>query len=147
MINKEYFILHNGPISSEILAEIIISKDQDNVGANSIFLGKIRADAFEDKRVREIEYSAYFPMLVPVIDDIVKFVFDKYNDLTDIKIIHSTGTVKVGEIALLVFVACGHRTQSFKAVEEIVELIKEKLPVWKKEIFEDDTYTWPNNQK
>jgi molybdopterin synthase catalytic subunit len=50
-----------------------------------------------------------------------------------------------GEVSLLVLVSAGHRQQAMTACSKTVELIKEKLPVWKKEIFEDNTHEWAQN--
>ena len=58
-----------------------------------------------------------------------------------IEIIHSTGIVNAGEISLLVLVSAGHRQQAMQACSKAVELIKERLPVWKKEIYDDDSHT------
>jgi molybdopterin synthase catalytic subunit len=144
-INKDFLL--DGPIKPSIVAEIIQSASEQEVGAHSIFIGQVRADNIENKNVTGIEYTAYKEMLEPEMQKIIYIVVKKYDDLKQIHILHSTGLVKTGEISLMVFVACGHRKQSFKAVEEIVELIKEKIPVWKKEIFEDKTHQWPHNKK
>jgi molybdopterin synthase catalytic subunit len=63
----------------------------------------------------------------------------------DIVIIHSLGVVMTGEISMFVLVSAGHRDHATKACRQAVELIKERLPVWKKEIFEDNTYLWQEN--
>ena len=144
-INKDF--LFDGPIRPSTVAEIIQLATEHEVGAHSIFIGQVRADTIDDKKVTGIEYSAYREMLVPEMQKIIHIVVEKYNDLKQIHILHSTGLVRTGEISLMVFVACGHRKQSFKAVEEIVELIKEKIPVWKKEVFEDHSHQWPHNKK
>lgn len=144
-INKDFLV--DGPIKPSTVAKIIQSTAEREIGAHSIFIGQVRADNIENRNVTGIEYSAYREMLVPEMEKIIQIVVEKYNDLKQIHIIHSIGMVKTGEISLLVFVACGHRKQSFKAVEDIVELIKEKIPVWKKEVFDDDTHQWPENKK
>ena len=59
---------------------------------------------------------------------------------------HSFGKVKTGEISLFVFVSSGHRVQAFKACEETVNLIKDEVPIWGKEIFEDESYVWKENK-
>jgi len=145
MLNRDIFILQDGPISMQKLTETISVATAQNIGAYSIFLGKVRADSVNNKTVKEIEYSAYSSMVETVSEEIVKSISEKFEDLKILKIIHSTGTVKAGEFSLLVFVGCGHRGQSFRAVEETVEQIKAKLPVWKKEIFEDGSHFWPKN--
>jgi molybdopterin synthase catalytic subunit len=141
--NNQFF---DGPIPPELISEIISNHSEFESGAYSIFLGKVRADSIDNKIVKQIEYSVYSPLAENIIEEIINQIIQKFDDLKTIKIIHSKGIVKAGEFSLLVIISCGHRKQSFDAVQETVELIKEKLPVWKKEIFEDGTYGWPGNK-
>lgn len=144
-INKEFLV--KGPISSNLIAEIINSANQSGIGAHSIFFGQVRGDLIKSQVVTGIEYSAYQEMVEPELQKIITIVTEKYNDLKKIYILHSTGLVKAGEISLLVFVGCGHRKQSFRAVEDIVELFKERIPIWKKELLDDKSHQWPENKK
>jgi molybdopterin synthase catalytic subunit len=137
---------YEGPIPPNLINEIISGQNEKESGAYSIFLGKVRADSIDNKIVKEIEYSVFSPMAENTLQDIINQVVKKYGDLKAIQIIHSKGIVKAGEFSLLVMVLCGHRKQAFEAVQEAVELIKEKLPVWKKEIFEDGTHGWPGSK-
>ncbi len=143
-INKDFLV--NGPITSLMVGEIISASNEPNIGAHSIFLGQIRGDVVNEQCVTGIEYTAYPEMVDAELQKITNQVIAKYNDVIKIHILHSIGLVKCGEISLLVFVGCGHRKQSFKAIEEIVELIKERLPVWKKEFLEDNSHNWPDNK-
>ncbi|MNW17871.1 Molybdopterin synthase catalytic subunit [compost metagenome] len=59
---------------------------------------------------------------------------------------HSLGTVHAGEICLFVFTSSKHRNEATMACNEVVERIKNELPIWGKEIFEDETYQWKINQ-
>jgi molybdopterin synthase catalytic subunit len=145
MSEHDNYIFYHGAIPNSMVSEIISSSVNSDVGAHSIFLGQVRPDLVDNKIVKVIEYSAYTPMAVEVMKNIVDLIKLKYDDLKIIKIIHSVGKVKSGEISLLVFIGCGHRKQAFNAIQETVELIKEKLPVWKKEIFEDGSHNWPRN--
>ena len=61
-------------------------------------------------------------------------------------IYHSLGTVAAGEICLFVFTSAVHRKEAIDACEEVVELIKKELPIWGKEVFEDDTHQWKVNK-
>ncbi len=67
--------------------------------------------------------------------------FGKY-DMSCLHIYHSLGEVKVGEVSLFVMVSTAHRQDTFSALEFIVEQIKHKVPIWKKELFEDGTHRW-----
>lgn len=72
-------------------------------------------------------------------------LFSKFPDVKSIAIFHSTGIVRAGEISLLVMVSAGHRREAIDACSLAVEMIKENLPVWKKEIFDDGTGRWKEN--
>ena len=107
-----------------------------------MFLGQVRADEAEGKKVKAIEYSAFVELVNVEAEKIMKEIFSEFGDVKSIDIIHSTGVVRAGGISLLVLVSAGHRHMSMMACSKTVELIKEKLPVWKKEIFEDDSHLW-----
>jgi molybdopterin synthase catalytic subunit len=135
--------LLDGPISSEFIAnEIDKHQTKTQLGAHAIFIGTVRADKEDGKIVSGIQYSAYEDMIAAVIQEIKNLLFAKYNDLSCLHIYHGTGLVKVGEHSLFVMVSSGHRKQAFAASEECVELIKEKLPVWKKEVYKDGSHKW-----
>jgi molybdopterin synthase catalytic subunit len=132
-----------GPISQELIAQFIekLSGETDS-GGHSVFIGQVRADEISGKRVKAIEYSAYNEMVNAEAEKIKKRILSEFSDVKSVDIIHSTGIVKAGEISLLVFVSAGHRHQAIQACSKSVELIKENLPVWKREIFEDDSHKW-----
>ena len=140
-MNIDYLI--KGPVSHEVVTSLIdmMSKRSD-AGGHTFFLGQVRADVIEGKIVKAIEYSAYEGMVQAEADKIKKSVMEEYDDVIAIEIIHSTGIVMAGEISLLVSVSAGHRKQAIQACSKTVELIKESLPVWKKEIYDDDSHTW-----
>ncbi len=138
--------LINGPITSEFLAAVLDKHySKTNIGAHSFFLGTVRADQIGEKTVSAIEYSAYEEMIAGTVKQIKDVLFEKYNNLVCLHIYHSTGEVKVGQHSLLVMVSSGHRKQAFAACQECVELIKEKLPVWKKELYHDGSHDWLKN--
>jgi molybdopterin synthase catalytic subunit len=83
-------------------------------------------------------------MALEMMHTIRENLFAKY-DLTCMHVHHSLGNVKAGEISLFVFTSSTHRKAAIDACEEAVERIKAELPVWGKEIFEDETYTWKQN--
>jgi molybdopterin synthase catalytic subunit len=138
--------LITGPITNKeiVLVMNTLGENQDS-GAHSVFFGQVRADVIDGKRVAAIEYSAYNDMVIGETEKIKGIIFSTYKDVKSIEILHSTGTVKVGELSLLVLISSGHRHEAIEACKDAVELIKEKLPVWKKEIFEDHTYNWKQN--
>ena len=115
------------------------------IGAHQIFLGQIRADEVENKTVKAIEYTAYEDLALNQMTAIREDIFTKY-DISCMHIHHSLGIVNAGEICLFVFTSSKHRKAATLACNEVVERIKNELPIWGKEIFEDETHQWKINQ-
>jgi molybdopterin synthase catalytic subunit len=135
--------LTDGPVSQKIITHLIEKMGgKTDSGGHMIFLGQVRADVIDGLKVKAIEYSAYIELVNVEAEKIKKTIFSEFADVKSIEIVHSTGIVNAGEISLLVFVSAGHRHQAMQACSKTVELIKVKLPVWKKEIFEDDSHKW-----
>jgi molybdopterin synthase catalytic subunit len=139
--------LINGPITQKVITHFHEKmSEKTDAGGHSVFIGQIRADVINGKKVKAIEYSAYEGMVKAEADKIKETIFSEFGDVRSIDIVHSIGVVKTGELSLFVLVSAGHRHQAMQACSKTVELIKEKLPVWKKEIFEDDSHTWKQNK-
>lgn len=139
--------LIDGPVSPGAISEIITkAAENHDCGAHSLFLGQVRRDQTQGKFVKAIEYSAFEEMVVMEADKINKSVLSEFNDVKALEIFHSKGTIKAGEISLFVMVSAGHRDHASKACAKAVELIKEKLPIWKKEVFEDESEQWKQNE-
>ena len=138
-------VFKSGPISSEFIGTSIAKhQSKTGIGAHNIFLGQVRADEVNGKKVAAIDYTAYEEMANKKFHEIREAAFEKVN-LTCMHIYHSLGTVKSGEICLFVFVSSPRRTDIFKALEYVVEAIKAEVPVFGKEIFEDQSHQWKVN--
>ena len=143
---KKISLFVEGAISPEFIANSIARhQSKTQIGAHDIFLGQVRADEIEGKTVRAIEYSAYESMALEKISEIREDAFERF-DLSCMHIYHSLGEVPVGEICLFVFVSSPHRKEVFEALHEVVERIKKELPVFGKELFEGEGYTWKVNR-
>lgn len=130
---------------SKIAASIAHHLEKTKIGAHNIFLGQVRADQIEGKTVSAIEYSAQTEIANQVCHEIREATFSKY-DLSCMHIYHSLGKVKAGEICFFVFVSSAHRKPVFDSLAELVNDIKEKLPIFGKEVFEDQSHQWKVNQ-
>jgi molybdopterin synthase catalytic subunit len=140
---KNIFV--EGAVSVSFIAESISKHStKTNIGAHSIFLGQVRNDLIDEKKVAAIEYTAYKDMALEKMHEIREAIFEKYA-LTCMHVYHSLGKVNTGEISLFVFTSSVHRRTAIDACNEVVEKIKAELPVWGKEIFEDESYTWKQN--
>ncbi|MCC6371745.1 MAG: molybdenum cofactor biosynthesis protein MoaE [Bacteroidia bacterium] len=142
---KRHTVLVNGPISPEFIANSIAKhSSKTNIGGHAIFMGQVRSDEMEGKRVAAIDYTAYNEMAEESFYQIREAAFAKH-DLVCMHIYHSLGMVQAGEICLYVFVSSKHRAPAFDACRDIVEEIKKDVPVWGKEIFEDESHSWKKN--
>jgi molybdopterin synthase catalytic subunit len=141
---KNIFI--HGAIGSAFIAESIQKHStKTDIGAHSIFLGQVRNDTIDGKTVTAIDYTTYEEMALEQMHRIRQEIFEKYR-LTCMHVYHSLGQVEAGKICLFVFTSSAHRKAAMDACEEVVERIKKELPVWGKELFEDDSYQWKKNQ-
>jgi len=132
-----------GPIKSSLIVEYINNlSDDKSAGAHSSFLGQVRNDKINERTIEAIEYSAYVEMAEKEALKIKDIIMSAYTDVNNVVIIHSTGIVKAGELSLFVMVTAGHRDQATRACRHAVEMIKENYPVWKKELFDDDSHRW-----
>jgi len=142
--SKKIFI--DGAISPQFIADSIAKHSSiKNIGAHQIFLGQLRSDEINGKTVQAIEFTAYKEMAEEEYYNIRELIFAKYK-LTCMHVYHSLGIINAGEINLFIFVSSVHRKDSREACSEIVELIKTKLPVFGKEIFEDGDFKWKENK-
>jgi len=136
-------ILITGPVTQNIIAEYIKTLGtKTDSGGHSVFIGQVRADNVGGRIVKAIEYSAYESMVSSEASRIIETILSEFNDVRSVDIVHSVGIVRAGEISLFVLVSAGHRHHAINACSKTVELIKEKLPVWKKEIFKDNSSEW-----
>ena len=141
---KNIFV--EGPVSPVKIGEDIAHhQNKTNIGAHSIFMGQVRADSVDGEAVLAIEYTAHQEMALLAMHEIREAIFAKY-PLTCLHITHSLGLVKAGEICLFVFASAVHRKEAIAACEEVVERIKKELPIWGKELFDDNQYQWKENK-
>jgi molybdopterin synthase catalytic subunit len=139
--------LIDGPVTTSAISGAIAKGGENpDSGAHSLFLGQVRRDQIEGKFVKAIEYSAFEEMVIMEADKINKTIVSEFDDVKSIEIFHSKGLVRTCEISLMVMVSAGHRDQASKACAKAVALINEKLPIWKKEIFEDDSQNMRENE-
>ena len=141
---KNFFL--NGPISPDFISNSIYKHQiKHNIGAHNIFLGQVRKDTIKSNVVSAIEYSAYEEMANKKITDIRESTFEKF-DLTCLHIYHSLGIVEVGQIGFFVFVSSSRRKNVYDATKFIVDMIKNTVPIFGKEIFENKEYNWKINK-
>jgi len=108
---------------------------RDTNGGVVTFLGTTR-DNFEGKQVITLEYEAFEEMALKKMEEIRGEIQAEFQ-IEDIAISHRIGTVPIGQVSLVVAVASPHRKEAFLACHKAVDRVKEIVPIWKKEVFED----------
>ena len=120
-------------------AALINSARRDTCGAVASFIGVVRNhDGGES--VDAIEYSSH-----PSSPQIPREIVSEMTDRPGVHCIvawHRVGRLEIGDDAMVVAVAAEHRAQAFRAVETIVEDVKAKLPIWKKQELSDGSHNW-----
>lgn len=145
MEKKPKNIFVKGAIAASFIADSIAKhSSKTEIGGHSIFLGQVRADEIDGKKVKAIDYTAYEELALEKMHVIREDIFKKY-PLTCMHVYHSQERVLAGEICLFVFTSSAHRKAAIDACTETVERIKAELPIWGKELFEDDTHQWKVN--
>jgi len=121
-------------IGSSIINEVL-SKADEKQGACIVFFGIVRADEINGKKVKEIFYDCYVEMAEKEIRKIEDEAKEKFG-IKEAVIKHRIGKVKVNDVSLFVGVVSPHRKEGFSAIQYIIDEIKERVPIWKKEILE-----------
>lgn len=129
--------LVKGPIDpADVLARVGAPED----GAQVLFLGTVRNHA-EGGRVEGITYEAYEAMAEEVLTQIAREAAERIG--TDrVAVVHRVGELAVGEHSVAIAVSSPHRAQAFEASRYVIEEIKKRLPVWKREQYADGTAGW-----
>lgn len=129
--------LTTAPLSLEpLLAEA----SAPHCGGTCIFLGTVR-DGPEDGGVTAIEYSAYDAMAEAELERIVSETRRQWTDAR-VAVRHRLGLVSAEEASIAIVVATPHRADAFAACRYVIEEVKKRLPIWKKELRADGTATW-----
>lgn len=109
-------------------------------GAQLLFIGTVRNFA-EGKSVQGLVYECYESMAEKELEDILKETFQQW-DVKKIVVAHRTGSLSLTEPSVYILVAAPHRADAYAASRYIIEEIKVRVPIWKKEIFEDNSSLW-----
>lgn len=105
------------------------------------FEGRVR-NHHGGKEVVRLEYEAYLPMAEKVMKKIEKEVSGRFPQVRKVVAVHRVGEIPIGEIALWTAVGAAHREEAFGACRFLVEEIKRRVPIWKKEFYADGTCSW-----
>ena len=139
-MNKPLFEIVKDPISIEEITNKVI---RNEAGAVTTFIGTVREFTY-GKRTLSLEYQAYEKMAVKMLEQIGHEINEKWDD-AKVAITHRIGKLEITEIAVVIAVSTPHRKDAYEANEYAIERIKQIVPIWKKEIWEDGE-SWIGDQ-
>jgi molybdopterin synthase catalytic subunit len=125
------FRLVEGPLD---LAVVIAEVEDERAGAIATFQGTVRRQS-RGRQVIALEYEAYSGMSEKVMAEIAAGVKERY-DLCEVAIAHRTGRCDVGEVSVAIAVSAPHRQDALTACKDVIDELKERVPLWKKELYE-----------
>ena len=139
MLHAKIIDITNDKISIASAEKFISSS---KFGASTFFTGTVR-DVNENKKVTGITYDAHDEMVIKSFEEIYQEASEKLK-ITDkaVFIEHTKGYLSLGDISILIAVACKRRDQAYVLSRYIIEEIKKRSPIWKKEHYEDQTTEW-----
>lgn len=120
------------PLDHEAITSTVRS---DSNGGVVTFMGTTRKET-NGRRVLYLEYESYDKMA----EKMLRFIADEIRErwgITDLSIAHRLGRLEIGETSLVIAVGAPHRDEAFAACQHAVDRIKEEVPIWKKEVFDD----------
>ncbi len=130
---KEFKITSN-LIDSQTIGE------NSGIGARSVFEGTVR-DTNDGHDVTKLEYECYESLAIKEGNKILGEAIEKFG-LIDAFCIHRIGTLEIGETAVIVVATSGHRDEAFKGCRYIIDEVKCRVPIWKKEHYQDGETEW-----
>jgi len=123
------------PLDDAAVRELERIVAYSGAGAIVTFQGVVRDNA-RGKRVRYLEYNAYPEMAEEQMRQIADEVTSRW-ETQAIAMVHRIGRLQIGECSVVVVVACPHRGEAFDACRYAIDTLKAKVPIWKKEAYED----------
>ena len=113
---------------------LVAEVSRPDSGASVLFLGTVRDHSEEKTGVTHLEYEVYSEVVEAKITEIVEEAIGRWPVL-DVVVLHRSGVVSVGEASVAVAVSSAHRADAFEAARFLIDELKERAPIWKKEFW------------
>jgi len=120
------------PLSPLTCTEYVYSPD---TGGIVTFTGTVRNHT-ADRSVRHLEFESYEPMAIKEMRKIAETILRRW-PARKVSFHHRLGTLGIGDLAVVIAVSCPHRREAFEACQYAIDTLKQTVPIWKKEVFED----------
>lgn len=123
--------------------DVFAAQQDVTLGAHVQFIGTVR-NFSKEKKVIALEFEAYETMVISELNRIAKEIIEKW-PVQHISLHQRLGKVEVGEVPVIATIAAKHRKEAFEACAYLMDRLKQSVPIWKKEIFEDGSeWVTPN---
>lgn len=119
--------------------EVTAAVADASAGGVTVFVGAVR-DHDENKSVVGLEYSAH-PTALALLTEVAEEVGKEY-DVLAVAAVHRVGRLAIGDAAVVVATAAAHRGEAFEASRALIDRLKERVPIWKHQLFADGTDEW-----
>ncbi len=131
-MNDRYIEITSDEINFQKLYEFC---KENHLGAINVFFGVTR-NFNNNKKVLFLEYETYGEMAQKIISKIIDEIMDKW-DVGKVAISHRSGRVDIGKTSMILVISSKHRKNSISATDYFIDRLKEIVPIWKKEFYED----------
>lgn len=121
------------------VAEVLDAIADPAAGGVDVFVGNVR-DHDRDHGVTGLEYSAH-PTALERLVEVTETVAKEY-DVLAVAAVHRVGKLAIGDAAVVVATAAAHRGEAFEATRALIDRLKETVPIWKHQMFEDGSDEW-----
>ncbi len=108
-------------------------------GGTTVFIGTVRSSD-DGRDVTSLRYEAH-PDAIAVLHEVAEEVARKHH-VVAVAAVHRTGLLAIGDLAVVVAVAAGHRGEAFTAGKELIDEVKARVPIWKQQSFADGAVAW-----
>lgn len=135
------YVITKDPIHTEAVMHKVITPA---CGATLLFVGTTR-EFTQGMRTISLDYEAYEPMAIATMEQIGREIAERWEG-ADCAITHRIGSVGLAEISVVIAVATAHRDDCYEASRYAIERLKQIVPIWKKEIWEDGA-EWKGHQQ
>ncbi|MEL5988632.1 MULTISPECIES: molybdenum cofactor biosynthesis protein MoaE [Kurthia] len=139
-MQENKFEIVDQPIDVEAMRAKVMDR---NAGAVTLFIGTVR-EMTKGKKTLSLQYEAYAPMAIKMFEQIEHEILEQWPDVR-LAISHRVGLLAISDIAVVIAVSSPHRKVAYEANEFAIERIKQIVPIWKKEHWEDGT-AWIGDQ-
>jgi molybdopterin synthase catalytic subunit len=117
------------------VARVLAAVEGPGEGGVVLFLGRVRDEA-RGRPVRQLDYDAYEGMALAELAELERVALAEHG-AARVAMVHRTGRLTVGELAVAIAVAAPHRAQAFDACRWLIDALKQRVPIWKKEWYAD----------